>query len=155
MPSKAINLLFLGILFYLLIGPLWLVRGCHCAWPAQNFVLEIVVLPLMPDFANSTATGLVIDAIRLVLERGSLAALATIVESPQHVGAKLLVELSEPVVGELGDANLNAAVVHFAKQFLETRNEAHTFVVSHFAPELVDHANTKILFERIQPNLDE
>ncbi|MGI8918391.1 MAG: XdhC family protein [Pyrinomonadaceae bacterium] len=103
----------------------------------------------MSDSANRPASARVNAAIRQLLERGGIAALATIVEGPSPVGAKLLVE-SAGETGNLGDAALNSAVSKFAQQFLANRDEAHTFIVGEFAPELTSLAATRILFERIQ-----
>lgn len=104
----------------------------------------------MQDSANRARSGRVTDAIRQVLESGAVAALATVIEAPTNVGAKLLVEESGETTGELGDASLTAAVVRFALTFLETRDEARTFLVREFAPELASLVETRILFERIQ-----
>ena len=105
----------------------------------------------MSDFANRPASARVnAAAIRQLLERSGIAALATIVEGPPAVGAKLLVEDTGDTCGDLGDTALNTAVTEFAKQFLNTRDEARTFSVGDFAPELTSLAATRILFERIQ-----
>ncbi len=103
----------------------------------------------MSDSANRPASALVNAAIRQLLEGGGIAALATVVEGPSPVGAKLLVE-SAGETGDLGDAALNSAVSKFAQRFLANRDEAHTFIVGEFAPELPSLAATRILFERIQ-----
>lgn len=105
----------------------------------------------MSDFANRPASARGNAAIRQLLERGGTAALATIVTGPSPVGAKLLVESTGETSGDLGDAALNSAVTEFARQFLTTRDEAHTFSVGDFAPELTSLLTTRILFERIQP----
>ena len=104
----------------------------------------------MADSANRPASARVNAAIRLLLERGGGAALATIVAGPLPVGAKLLVEPAGETCGDLGDAALNSAVTRFAEQFLATHDEAHTFNVGDLAPELSSLAATRILFERIQ-----
>ena len=104
----------------------------------------------MSDSANRPAAARVNAAIRQLLERGGIAALATIVEGPPEVGAKLLVESTGETNGDLGNAALNQAVAQFAQKFLSTRDEAHTFRVADLAPELSSLAATRILFERIQ-----
>ena len=96
-------------------------------------------------------SNFIITAIRKTLESGTLAALATIIEAPAGVGAKLLVAESGVTTGDLNDVSLSNAVTGFAASFLESREEARTFIVAEFAPELVGQAETKILFERIQP----
>jgi xanthine dehydrogenase accessory factor len=96
-------------------------------------------------------SNLIIAAIRNALESGTLAVLATIIEAPTGVGSKLLVAESGDTTGDLSDVSLSTAVTGFAASFLESREEARTFRVAEFAPELVAQADTKILFERIQP----
>ena len=80
----------------------------------------------MSDSANRPSSARVNAAIRQLLERGGIAALATIVAGPFTLGAKLLVESNGETSGDLGDAALNSAVTEFAYQFLATRDEAHT-----------------------------
>ena len=96
-------------------------------------------------------SNLIIAAIRNALESGTLAVLATIIEAPAGVGSKLLVAESGETMGDLSDVSLSTAVTGFAASFLESREEARTFRVADFAPELAAQADTKILFERIQP----
>jgi xanthine dehydrogenase accessory factor len=104
----------------------------------------------MSDSANRPAPTSVNAAVRQLLERGGIAALATIVAGPLPVGAKLLVESSGETSGDLGDAALNSAVTEFAHQFLATRDEAHTYSVGDIASGVTSLAATRILFERIQ-----
>lgn len=89
-------------------------------------------------------------AIEGVLEAGAIAALATLVEGPGNIGAKLLVEEASATTGGLGAADLDSAVTEFVKRFLESRDEAHTFQVAEFAPQLTNWAQAKILCERIE-----
>ena len=95
-------------------------------------------------------SNLINTAIRNALESGTLAALATVIEAPEGVGAKILVAESGATTGDLRNVSLSAAVTSFAGSFLDSREEARTFKVAEFAPELVAQADTKILFERIQ-----
>lgn len=104
----------------------------------------------MQDSANRKRSGPVIEAIRKILESGDLAALATVIEAPAGVGAKMLVGNAGDTTGDLGDPPLDAAVAGFAGKFLGSREEARTFQVREFAPELVSLADIRILFERIQ-----
>ena len=104
----------------------------------------------MQDSSNRNRSGAVINTIRKVLESGALAALATVIEAPAGVGAKMLVGSAGDIAGDLDDATLDAAVARFASTFLKSREEARTFHVREFAPELVSLADIRILFERIQ-----
>ena len=104
----------------------------------------------MQDSVNRKQSVSVIKAIRKVLESGALAALATIIEAPAGVGAKMLVGNAGDIAGGLGVVPLDAAVARFAVTFLVSRDEARTFQVREFAPELMSFADIRILFERIQ-----
>jgi xanthine dehydrogenase accessory factor len=105
----------------------------------------------MPDSINRAGSVRVNDAIRRSLEEGNNAALATIIEAPTNVGAKLFVESSGKTTGDLFDPELNQVVAQFALEFLATRDDAHTYRVSDFASNLTSLAQIRILFERIQP----
>ncbi len=90
------------------------------------------------------------DQIRDLLERGSTAVLATVVESPAlAIGGKLLVS-EEACAGDLGDAELNSAATKQARQFASSRDDTKAIKVIEFAPELASLAQTLILFERIE-----
>ncbi len=104
----------------------------------------------MVDSGNTASARQLIDQIQRVLEEGGIAALATIIEGSAHVGSKLLVEQSGPTTGSLDDGALDHAVAKHATTFLESREEAKTFQITEFAPELLVWAATRVLFERIQ-----
>jgi xanthine dehydrogenase accessory factor len=104
---------------------------------------------------NQAQSKLISDAISRVLDEGSVAALATLIdatddESNLAVGAKLLVDESRNPIGSLGDSNLNDAVARQARTFLASRREAETFKVEAFAPGLEKHSGASVLFERIE-----
>jgi len=105
----------------------------------------------MSDSAHRLASASVNTAIRKSLEAGSIAALATVIEAPTNVGAKLLVENNGATTGDLGSEVLNQAVANYTSTFLASRDDAHAFFVTEFAHELTESASTRILFERIQP----
>jgi xanthine dehydrogenase accessory factor len=90
------------------------------------------------------------ESIERVLEQGGLAVLATLIQAPEGVGAKLLVTATGLVTESLGDKSLDKAVAEFSSRFLESRQEASTFCVAEFAPELVSWQDAKLLFERIE-----
>ena len=95
---------------------------------------------------------LVSSAVEQVLESGSRAVIATVVETLADglaVGAKLLVRDSGETVGGLGNAQLDHAVALHAPAFLRTRDEARAIKLRDFAPD-APLADTKILFERIE-----
>jgi xanthine/CO dehydrogenase XdhC/CoxF family maturation factor len=91
------------------------------------------------------------DAIRDVLNEGSRAVLITVAQSERlAVGRKMLVRTSRGTVGDLGDLELNRVAVEQANAFLNARDDAKMLVVSDFAPELSELANTSLLLERIE-----
>src|SRR5437667_7969906 len=104
---------------------------------------------------NQAQSRLISDAISRVLDEGSVAALATLIDASDDasnltVGAKLLVDESRNETCSLGDSNLNDAVARQALKFLASRREAETSKVESFAPELEMHSGASVLFERIE-----
>ncbi len=94
---------------------------------------------------------LIAKSIERGLDEGSIAALATLIEAPTGVGAKLLIPAAGQETGSLGDTELDRAVVSFAEVFLESRDDAHVFQVKEFAPQFSQWLEARVLFERIQP----
>lgn len=103
----------------------------------------------MPSPENRV--NLVSQTVARILEEGSTGALATLIDAPTNVGAKLLVEESGATVGSLGSSELDEAVARYAAEFLDSREETRAFQVKEFAPALTEWSNTQVLFERIQP----
>lgn len=90
-------------------------------------------------------------AVARVLGEGATAVLATIVEAPRGVGAKVLLEEAGARTGTTGDAALDDALAGHARAFLSTRAEARTLRVGEFAPALEEWHDARVLFERIEP----
>src|SRR5260370_14710774 len=105
---------------------------------------------------NQANSKLVSESIRAVLETGSTAALATLLDLPEtnvsklRIGAKLIVKHSTEKVGGLGDDELDRVVAAQANSFLKTRDDAKALRVGEFGPELQSFQNALILFERIE-----
>lgn len=106
---------------------------------------------------NKTQSHSITEIVSRILEQGSVAALATLIEAPKNsatiVGTKLLVEAPEErvsIVGSLGDDALDQAVVRHASNFLGSKADTRVFRVQEFAPELAAWSEAQILFERIQ-----
>lgn len=99
-------------------------------------------------------TKLISETIRDVLESGSAAVLATVIDSEPEatlpVGAKLIVKESGETVGGLSNAELDNAVARHVGTLLKALNDAKTLRVSEFAPELTQLGNVLVLFERIE-----
>ena len=96
------------------------------------------------------------NAIRELLEEGLTGALATLMDSPKaesneaRVGAKLLVKESGDKVGSLGNDELDSVVTQHSLAFLRARDDAKTFRVVEFAPQLEQFSGALVLFERIE-----
>jgi xanthine dehydrogenase accessory factor len=113
----------------------------------------------MPSTENRAQTNSISETISRILREGSIAALATLIEaaaSDGTVGTKLLVEnpgTPETLVGSLGNAQLDRAVVKLADGFMASKEETRVFQVKDFAPEIGEWSEAQILFERIRPEL--
>lgn len=106
----------------------------------------------MRDPSKQSSSEAIARAVARVLERNSLAALATLVEAPAgKVGAKLLIEETGEREGSLGDYTLDEAAASFAATFLDSRAEARTFKLEELIAEPQDQPRARILFERIEP----
>src|SRR2546426_6893608 len=96
------------------------------------------------------------NAIRELLEEGLTGGLATLMDSPKaesneaRVGAKLLVKESGDKVGSLGNDELDSVVTQHSLAFLRARDDAKTFRVVEFAPQLEQFSGALVLFERIE-----
>jgi xanthine dehydrogenase accessory factor len=107
--------------------------------------------------SNNTPSPSISETLTQIVQDGSIAVLATLIETPKDpaasVGAKLLmVDSAVPgsTIGSLGSEALDEAVKKKAATFLESRAETRVFQVQEFAPELSEWGETQILFERIQ-----
>ncbi len=124
--------------------------------------------------ANETPGNLpqrqsITEAVSRILEQGSLAALAPLIEvapnsttnsetssstnAAAHIGRKLLIDFSSAenaTVGGLASAELDRAVAQHATQFIDSKVETRVFRVKEFAPVLGEWSEAQILFERIQ-----
>jgi xanthine dehydrogenase accessory factor len=106
---------------------------------------------------NNAHSISIAEAVSQVLEENSSAALATLIDAPDHseaaVGSKLLLReprLTRAPVGSLGSSELDRAVVDQAARFMESRTDTRVFQVNEFATELTAWSDARILFERIQ-----
>jgi xanthine dehydrogenase accessory factor len=110
----------------------------------------------MPSPVNNTQATPISAAISRILQEGSIAVLATLIETTTSVGivgAKLLIEESagaQTAIGSLGSAELDEAVARHAARFLESREETRVFQMKELSALLVEPGDTQILFERIQ-----
>lgn len=103
----------------------------------------------MEDNPDQAASQSITRAIEHLLEKGAVAALVTIIDSNERIGAKLLLDETGDSIGSLGDPLLDAAVAKQAAVFLATREETRAIGVNEFAPNVSSEDNTLLLFERI------
>jgi xanthine dehydrogenase accessory factor len=105
----------------------------------------------MNESSGQSTSAQLTRAVARVLGDGALAVLATIVEAPRGVGAKVLLEEAGARTGTCGDAALDEALAEHARAFLASRAEARTLRVEEFAPALEAWRGARVLFERVEP----
>ena len=101
--------------------------------------------------SKQSSSQAIAQAVALVLEENSLAALATLIEAENVVGAKLLIAETGERTGSLGNSALDEAVAAYVKTFLGSRAEAQTFKLEELTTNLETQLDVRILFERIEP----
>jgi len=78
----------------------------------------------MDDPFKQSVSHTIAQAVTQVLERNSIAVLATLVEAKAGgIGAKILVDEAGELYGSFGDRALDEAVVSYIKTFLHSRAE--------------------------------
>ena len=113
-------------------------------------------MPAHDSSDNQAGSNSITERVSRILQEGSVAALATLIEAPTNagkVGTKLLVEelgAQGTTFGSLGDDALDHAVTEQAARFLESKVETRVFQVKEFAASLTEWSEAQILFERIQ-----
>ena len=105
----------------------------------------------MGGAGETNSSAQITRRVARLLAEGSTAALATVVEAAECVGAKLLVEASGGRAGTTGDAALDDALDAHARAFLASRAETKTLRVEEFAPELDAWRGARVMFERVEP----
>ena len=106
----------------------------------------------MQDSIEQPSSQAIARAVAQVLERNSIAVLATLVAAAGGVGAKMLVEETGQRTGSLGDSFLDQAVASYAFNFLNSRAEARTFQLAELSNEQpLPLPDARIMFERIEP----
>jgi len=110
----------------------------------------------MSTYQTQIQSQVISNAIRELLDDGLIGALATLMDSPKsgsndaRVGAKLLVKESGDKVGSLGHDELDSIVIQHSLAFLRARDDAKTFKVAEFAPQLDRLGEALVLFERVE-----
>jgi len=97
----------------------------------------------MPDFSEA------LKHIPELLNTGTVAALVTVIDASEFVGAKLLVDEQGNSHGTLGIADLDSKVISHVAAFLASREDIRMVRAGEFAPE-TSFGETVLLFERIQ-----
>jgi xanthine dehydrogenase accessory factor len=120
--------------------------------------MQLKQMPSIKSSENKAQLNSILERVSQILQDGSIAILATLVEAAANatikVGTKLLVvnpETARKKVGSLGSGALDQAVMDHAARFFESRAETRVFQVKEFAPALAEWSDAEILFERIQP----
>ena len=84
-----------------------------------------------------------------LLDAGTMAVLITVLESPEFVGAKLLLDENGESIGTLGSDHLNAFALEHASNFLKSRDDIRAVRGEDLAPQS-EFGQTLFLFERLQ-----
>jgi xanthine dehydrogenase accessory factor len=85
-----------------------------------------------------------------LLDAGTVAVIVTVIQHPQQVGAKLLLDDQGASLGTLGSADLDRLLLEHAGRFIESREDIRAFHGRELsAPD--EFAESLFLFERIQP----
>ena len=106
----------------------------------------------MHDPIKQPSSQMIARAVAQVLERNSIATLATLIAGRTPVGAKMLVEETGERTGSLGESFLDDAVALFASTFLDSRAEARTFKLEELTGARSAQAEeARVMFERIEP----
>jgi xanthine dehydrogenase accessory factor len=102
-----------------------------------------------PDENQSSIS--IASTVAQILESGGTAVLATIIDGPANIGAKLLITASGTTTGSLRDGLLDQAVIQQSSVFLKSKHSTQSLSVPEFAAALTGSSEVKVLFERIQP----
>ena len=111
--------------------------------------LKVVLRLLMNP--RSKVPQSVSETIERTLNEGRVCVLVTLIEGDANVGWKLMQDESGERTGTLGNESLDVAVTRQCMTFLNSREDARTFSVKEFTPELLTFSDVRLLFERIQP----
>jgi len=107
----------------------------------------------MASASDQSQSQLITQAIRRVLEEGSVAALATLIDAPGAsavLGAKFLLTHDALLAGGCDDVEVQNAIVRHAATFLGSNEQTRTFKFGEFAPKLDNWQDARVLFERIE-----
>ena len=99
---------------------------------------------------NRSYSAEIAEQITRTISEGLTATLATVIRGGTNVGAKLLVDENDNVIGSLGSGELDQAVGQRIRAFTESRADMLVVDVSEFAPHFVDSSGMQLLLERIQ-----
>ena len=105
----------------------------------------------MHSAPDQPQSKLITAAIGRILQEGSSAVLATLIEGKNSVGAKLLLTEDGTCIGSFADHDLDEVVRSQALAFLRGHEEVKTSRIGDFAPELSAWADARVLLERIEP----
>ncbi len=98
---------------------------------------------------NDKSAQAVMKSIPQLLNAGTMAVLITVLESPEAVGAKLLLDENGESIGTLGSDALDTFALEHAANFLKSRDDIRAVRGEDLAPQ-TDFDQTLFLFERIQ-----
>ena len=104
----------------------------------------------MSDKSEQFTPSAIMRVIPELLDAGTMAVMVTVLQHPQLVGAKLLLDARGASLGTLGSPDLDKSTLEHARRFLESREDIRTYSGRELsAPN--EFADSLFLFERIQP----
>jgi len=104
----------------------------------------------MSDKSEQFTPSEIMRVITELLDAGTTAVVVTVIEHPQLVGAKLLLDDQARFLGTLGSADIDSFVREHAAKFLESREEIRSYRGKELsAPD--QFTDSLFLFERIRP----
>ena len=98
---------------------------------------------------NDKSAQAVMKSIPQLLDAGTMAVLITVLEPPEFVGAKLLLDENGVSIGTLGSTTLDTFALEHAANFLKSRDDIRAVRGEDLAPQ-TEFGQTLFLFERIQ-----
>ena len=103
----------------------------------------------MSEKSEQFTPSAIMRVIPELLDAGTMAVIVTVIQHPQLVGAKLLLDDRGTSLGTLGSADLNRITLEHARRFLESRENIRTYSGKELSVP-AEFTDSLFLFERIQ-----
>jgi xanthine dehydrogenase accessory factor len=104
----------------------------------------------MSDRSAQFTPSAIMRVIPELLDGGTMAVIVTVIEHPQFVGAKLLLDERGRSLGTLGSVDVDRVVLEHAAKFLGTPEDIRTYRSAELSTP-TEFGDSLFLFERIRP----